>query len=92
VVAPGNLCPIGALTALISKISLFKAKLGEKCTICGKCIRICPMEAIQINQGKGITIKGTECILCNQCRNVCPCETSDSRLCLSINNELRTMN
>lgn len=64
-----NICPLGALLALISDWSIFKRVVSDKCNVCKKCEPECRMGAIT-NGGKG-TIEG-ECILCMTCQNVCP--------------------
>lgn len=64
-----NLCPLGALLALFSSINLFKRKVSESCTDCGKCQRNCRMGCI-VSDGKG-TLAG-ECILCMDCQSLCP--------------------
>ncbi len=42
----------------------------EKCTVCGDCIDICPVETIKIKKGK-IEI-GDECVECESCIVECP--------------------
>ncbi|MBI2560238.1 MAG: 4Fe-4S binding protein [Planctomycetes bacterium] len=64
-----NICPLGALLALVSGQAIFKRVVSDKCTVCGKCESECRMGAIT-NEGKG-TIEG-ECILCMTCQNICP--------------------
>jgi len=50
----------------------------DKCTNCGKCSRICPVQRIKIN-GKGPEIpKGSpECIHCGSCVTACPFSAID---------------
>ncbi|HLG30806.1 MAG TPA: 4Fe-4S binding protein, partial [Candidatus Brocadiales bacterium] len=63
-----NICPLGALLALISGQSIFKRVVSDKCIACEQCVSECRMGAIT-NAGKG-TIEG-ECILCMTCQNIC---------------------
>jgi len=58
------LCPLGALLALGSRLSLGRLRLQEaRCTECGACRAVCTMA----------TEPGTaECISCYECRDVCP--------------------
>ena len=64
-----NLCPLGALLALVSDWSLFKRVVDEKCVECGRCRSACGMGAID-RDGKGT--RTGECTLCMTCRDVCP--------------------
>lgn len=64
-----NLCPLGALFALLSERALFKRVVSEDCTLCRQCIKTCGMGAIN-NNGKG-TLSG-ECTLCLSCQKTCP--------------------
>jgi pyruvate formate lyase activating enzyme len=43
----------------------------EKCTGCGRCIRECPQEAIEIRSGKS-RINRQVCVGCGKCAEVCP--------------------
>jgi ferredoxin len=42
----------------------------EKCTGCGTCTDVCPVEAIRITEGKANI--GMECMDCGACPRVCP--------------------
>ena len=43
----------------------------EKCTGCGACVDVCPMEVFEIKDGKSIIAKD-ECIGCRACEAQCP--------------------
>jgi len=43
----------------------------ERCSGCGICIENCPMQAIEMNNGKAF-INETECTNCRLCESVCP--------------------
>ena len=64
-----NICPMGAIFALISEWSFFKRTVSSTCTSCGLCVENCSMGAIQ-SDGKGT--KEGECILCMTCKKICP--------------------
>ena len=64
-----NLCPLGALLALVSDWALFKRVVNSSCTSCRSCQIECGMGAIK-DDGKG-TMEG-ECTLCLKCQGVCP--------------------
>lgn len=42
----------------------------ERCTGCGKCLDVCPPEAIKIRNGKAVIL--IECTGCGACPRVCP--------------------
>ena len=43
----------------------------EKCSGCGLCVDICPLEAISLENGKAKVDKDT-CTECGQCVDECP--------------------
>ncbi len=43
---------------------------SQKCTGCGLCTKICPMENISFN--KGVVVAGNKCTMCYRCINKCP--------------------
>jgi len=59
-----NLCPLGALLALLSKVSILKRVVGENCSDCAKCMRECKMGAIL--EDPRLT-RMPECIECFNC-------------------------
>jgi polyferredoxin len=66
-------CPIPVLQKFPSRFSVLKVEgSAEKCTGCGACDKMCPMD-IQISQytQSGQRVLSTECILCNECVDVC---------------------
>lgn len=64
-----NLCPAGAMFALLSLRPLFSRTVSEKCTSCGRCVRSCPMGAVAEDF---IRTAHSECITCLRCQEVCP--------------------
>jgi polyferredoxin len=64
-----NLCPLGALFALVSDWAIFKRSVTDACIKCLKCHRDCRMGAID-DTGRG-TLDG-ECIECMDCQRICP--------------------
>lgn len=59
-----NLCPLGALLGLLSKVSVLKRVVGEDCCDCAKCMRECKMGAILENPR---LTRMPECIECFNC-------------------------
>ena len=43
----------------------------DKCVGCGICVKICPVNAISMKNGKAI-IDQKKCIHCKKCRPICP--------------------
>ncbi len=59
------LCPLGAIHGLFSKVALLGVKVEPtKCTRCGRCTAVCPMDIRQVGDH--------ECISCGKCVDVCP--------------------
>lgn len=44
---------------------------SEKCTGCGECLEVCPVEAISLHAGKAVIDLET-CIVCDACEQACP--------------------
>lgn len=64
-----NLCPLGALLALLGRFGLVRRRVrDDACTRCGLCETDCRTGAIRNALG---TDHG-ECVMCMDCRAVCP--------------------
>lgn len=62
------LCPLGALYALLNKVSLLGIKVDKhKCVSCGKCAKACKMD-VDVTKSPD----HTECIRCGMCVRACP--------------------
>lgn len=64
-----NLCPLGALLGLLSRVPLLKRVVSSSCNKCHRCIPDCKMAAIPDNPDLTRT---AECIECFDCVQVCP--------------------
>jgi len=42
----------------------------EKCNGCGKCVEVCPVEAIRIEEKKAVI--NEQCVDCETCISLCP--------------------
>jgi Ni,Fe-hydrogenase III small subunit/ferredoxin len=45
--------------------------ISAACTGCGSCQEVCPVEAVEIRDGKAVVDTG-KCIFCRKCAEVCP--------------------
>jgi polyferredoxin len=61
-------CPVGAISALGNKISLYKYRIKqERCPECGLCSKVCPMNIEPYKNANTL-----ECIRCGRCIKSCP--------------------
>jgi len=63
-----NLCPLGGLLALISKLAIFKRKPLKLCSHCGDCASGCRMDVFDSQNRFAFE----ECTLCMDCLEFCP--------------------
>ena len=65
-----NICPVGALLGIISKISILKIYMDkDTCVKCGMCSKACPSGCIDFKNKK---IDNETCVKCLKCYSVCP--------------------
>ncbi len=58
------LCPLGAIYGLFNRFSIIGVKVDAgKCTRCGACVSVCPMDVRQVGDH--------ECIHCGKCMSAC---------------------
>ena len=43
----------------------------DKCTGCGECVDVCPVEVYELNDGKSNPVHEEECLGCESCVEVC---------------------
>ena len=74
-------CPTAVSIAFLDKIRRGKwasvlhiDKDEEKCTKCGICKRVCPLQVTEVYEQKGGPITTTMCMLCFRCTEMCPYE------------------
>jgi len=67
-------CPITTILKFTARFSLLKIRGdSEKCTECGACMKVCPMDIRILDYVKmDFRVLSTECILCQTCVNTCP--------------------
>jgi polyferredoxin len=80
-------CPTGVSIAVVNRLKGFKwapvlhlDKNEEKCTKCGICKRVCPVQVTEVYEQKGGKIMTSMCMLCFRCVELCPYED-----CLRVN-------
>jgi len=69
-----RLCPIGGLNTVFNRTGLASiVKDGGKCTRCGTCARVCPLDVRRVVDGRGRgEVTAYECTLCLRCVEACP--------------------
>jgi polyferredoxin len=72
-------CPTGISIAVVNKFKgfgwapiLHLDKDEEKCTKCGICKRVCPVQVTEVYEQKGGKIMTSMCMLCLRCVEMCP--------------------
>jgi polyferredoxin len=65
-----NLCPLGALLGLLSKVALLRPVIQPACNRCGHCSSACRVDAI--DPVRGYEIVTAECTVCLDCLAACP--------------------
>lgn len=80
-------CPTGVSIAVVNRLKGFKwapvlhlDKNETKCTKCGICKRVCPVQVTEVYEQKGGKIMTSMCMLCFRCVEMCPYED-----CLRVN-------
>jgi len=69
----GHICPLGGFYSLLGRFSIFRVKHDQqKCTLCMKCVNICPERQVLSMVGKKSEfVTNTECTNCGRCVEVC---------------------
>jgi ferredoxin-type protein NapH len=74
-------CPTGVSLAVVNRFKGFKwapllhlNKDETKCTKCGVCKRVCPLQVNDVYEQKGGKIDTSMCMLCARCVEMCPYE------------------
>ena len=74
-------CPTGISLAAVNRFASFSwapllhlYKVEEKCTKCGICKRVCPLQVVDVYEKRGGRIDTSMCMLCLRCVEMCPYE------------------
>ena len=80
-------CPTAVSIAAVDRFKhskwaplLHLYKVEEKCTKCGICKRVCPLQVTEVYEQKGGDVTTSMCMLCLRCVEMCPYED-----CLKVN-------
>ncbi|MBW1770973.1 MAG: 4Fe-4S binding protein [Deltaproteobacteria bacterium] len=46
----------------------------DKCTGCGECVEVCPVEVFELEDEKSEPVNADECLGCESCIEVCEAE------------------
>jgi Polyferredoxin len=72
-------CPTGISAGALNRLQFFRwvpllrlNKKGAKCTKCGICQRVCPVQVTEVYENKDGDIHTTMCTLCLRCLEMCP--------------------
>ena len=65
-VCPAKKCP-----------ALIKYRINDDCIGCTKCVRVCPVNAIEYKPYEKHEIDNEKCIKCDSCRAICPVDAID---------------
>jgi ferredoxin-type protein NapH len=86
-------CPTGVSFAAVNRFKHLRGvpflhlnKEEEKCTKCGICKRVCPVQVTDVYEKKGGSISTSMCMLCLRCVEMCPQEG-----CLKLNMAKKTL-
>ena len=72
------ICPFGFISWIAEKFSIYRIRIDkDKCTQCGACIKVCPLEAAK-GRVAGNRLPA-DCFSCARCLNVCPVDAIQYR-------------
>lgn len=66
------LCPWGFLLSITGSFSKYGLKVNEKCISCKICEKVCPAEAVKVENNEKAELFKKHCLLCFKCKKKCP--------------------
>lgn len=65
-----SLCPVGALLALVSRLSLYRIRIEQaRCNTCAQCSVVCKAQCIDLKHKR---VDFSRCVACFDCIPACP--------------------
>ncbi len=52
----------------------------EECIGCGKCVEVCPVDALSLNDEEKAQVDGEKCISCGVCISTCPTDAIETKV------------
>ncbi|MBS0267065.1 MAG: 4Fe-4S binding protein [Planctomycetes bacterium] len=75
---PAN-APLAAVT--IVPRQLLPVIDSRLCTVCGDCVRICPVECLTVARQTEVLLSPQTCINCSICDAICPTRAITMQIC-----------
>jgi ferredoxin len=72
-------CPMGIISNLLGKLSLWRIKINHECSHCGACSRVCRYSALSMRDIE-LGRPGISCTLCGDCVSACRHSSIDYHL------------
>lgn len=67
------LCPFGPLQKIAGRKAAHSEKVSrDACTGCGKCVKVCPSDAVKVGSDRKAGIETALCHQCGSCSRICP--------------------
>jgi uncharacterized protein (DUF362 family) len=60
------------LVRLLAPLVWIRPSISDKCVVCGRCVKACPVQALSITNGQKPVLDSGRCIGCCCCHEICP--------------------
>ena len=66
------LCPYGVLLGLFSAVAFWRRQISaESCLQCNRCVKHCPVQAIENTRDGSVKVSSFQCVQCGRCHELC---------------------
>ncbi|MEI6350180.1 MAG: 4Fe-4S binding protein [Verrucomicrobiota bacterium] len=66
------LCPYGVLLGLFSAVAFWRRQINaESCLQCNRCVKHCPVQAIENARDGSVSVSPFQCVQCGRCHELC---------------------